>query len=847
MARLGGLLFLIILMKATACWQALEPPAHYFSAVQDEVALFAEVGVVDSLLAIPFLNTELKRRCLQWATQSTHGLKQWMDTSTHLLVPYLHSPNESGLILVFQALPVGWKLEQQPIEATQKTSWQGAELYHYPAKDLVICQFKDLLLCSNLAGAIEDMLTQLQGPSRQGRLFSHLANTTAEYPVRLFVNSEKLKNGLAPFARPQAAHWQFPNILPPGWTCLGLQTTRVGFAIEGASERKPQANRQPIDPLAVAKVIPDMVDVVNCLNSNDLESLWQVDEQSLGFAEEQFIRPWMGPQLAMVQLHSIGGSVGKGGALVLSIEDSVVAERQLAQFGKERGLLDSATYQAYVIHQINAPGFWRSPLVGELHNPYYTIIDQHVIFCHSKQALINWLDHYLIGRTMANDVDFLKFVKDRQENLYVLYFSRPKQLVESFRTVLADSLFVRLESQFAFLNADVFSIAMGTHSGQPSLGGFMGRSAISVPGGQPLWKTSLRAPAICAPILLSSHASSRFEIAIQDANYLLYFLDDKGSITRTQQLGGPMISDIYQLKKPDDGVECLLFNSRTKVYLTDREGKSLQHYPFAFQAKATTGLCLVDYGGRREYEYYLPVGEGLIYGYSFSGAPLNGWTPQRAAGLICQPLQHFEKGGKDFLIALNTSGMLTAYSRFGKKRFSVATKSDTILSAPFVESSSDRCRIVVSRGDGKLEVVKPDGQHFGLATAVGKNEKVRFLMADLRGDKTKEYAVTSGKALAIYAYQGSAFRVVERIQLEAVVDSLFVVDLPGAQKQSIGLLNRTEKTVWLMDGNGKVHPGFPLAGTTAFDFAPLARGQAPVMLVAKEDLLYAYRLKKNGL
>ncbi len=80
-------------------------------------------------------------------------------------------------------------------------------------------------------------------------------------------------------------------------------------------------------------------------------------------------------------------------------------------------------YHEYTIQYISFPGLLKAlfgKMLGKIEKPYYTIIDEYVIFSNHPQTLKNIIDDFKQGTTLSNSIDYYNFTKqfDRKQSAY---------------------------------------------------------------------------------------------------------------------------------------------------------------------------------------------------------------------------------------------------------------------------------------------------------------------------------------------------------------------------------------------------------------------------------------------
>lgn len=72
-------------------------------------------------------------------------------------------------------------------------------------------------------------------------------------------------------------------------------------------------------------------------------------------------------------------------------------------------------YAGYGIHYLEMNGFFRllfGKMFEKLNKPYYTIIDDYVVFSNSAATLLSMVEDYRLGQTLENEEEFTRFMKE---------------------------------------------------------------------------------------------------------------------------------------------------------------------------------------------------------------------------------------------------------------------------------------------------------------------------------------------------------------------------------------------------------------------------------------------------
>lgn len=91
------------------------------------------------------------------------------------------------------------------------------------------------------------------------------------------------------------------------------------------------------------------------------------------------------------------------------------------------------TYKNHEINYLNIRGFFKLFMGGFLYNrekPYYTFIDDFILFSNSSDLLEYSIDNYLIGNTLQRNKDFQKFMGNFEDKCQLTCYSNMPTLYE---------------------------------------------------------------------------------------------------------------------------------------------------------------------------------------------------------------------------------------------------------------------------------------------------------------------------------------------------------------------------------------------------------------------------------
>lgn len=731
--------------------------------------------------------------------------------------------------------------------------------------DFAVAYYRNLLIYGRYALLVEESVNQLKNinqnitNNREFRRTKRLGDKEAV--VNIYLQFNQIPNLLEPYISSdqrdeiasikELGSWakfsikNQPNLAQEAPQMLaingGLITSKDNQFLRAFGRNNIAKNE------AVQDILPNNAVVMHWFGVGNFQQFYQYLNQQEEELFKEYFLDWIGEDFAYVVTEPFGGKEESEQFALFKIKDNQLAISKLRAFEENVGVQRIYDYQMFTITQLLADDLLL-PIFGESMNsiqqPFYTLIEDYVVFGNSRAALEVWIDKYIAGQTLANDTDFLQIAAamEVETSLFSSFrIANLQQLIKSYtkrslRKKLDQHLLPLQKLQYLALNGKVNSDRLYLKGKASISEQLTTRTGIA-------WKMPLKYPAANAPVVVQNRATQQYEILVQDVANHLYLLNRGGGIMWEQQLQDSIISTIHAIDYYRNGQTQYLFNTPNQIFLLDQNGDNVGAFPLNLQAPATAGVSVVDFDRNKDYNFFVPCNNGYIYGFNKTGRPIAGWNPRRGVGIINQPLQHFQRNGKDYIVAFNDEQKVLAFKRDGAYRFRSTPFAGHFPAAPDWQVNGSSPRVVLTNTEGNAYITNLFGESFRMYLPVGDNQQVDFAFCDMIGDARSDYIVLSDSTLATYYYHDDKFSKHFVQHFPHVQDEVFPVHLPLESKSHIGTLSKSKKQITLLDGQGEIYPDFPLAGTSAFSVVDLFSNGERVLVVANGESVYAYRLR----
>lgn len=759
----------------------------------------------------------------------------WTNVLTHLGITQLA---EREKIL---AWPVGWNDDDRQLflydikgielpvsrwlsDGVQSTQYKGHLIYKvkdFAGADLAIAQFKNLLLISQQSLLIEDALRELSAQNELG---------SADNLLPAIWSSRIAKDRPSSYFNLTYAQSFFQHRNPQGWShfrstemeWLQLSWEKKAdsstplFQAQAAHRKLAKSRKTGLRMGEVLGIIPAWVNNWEALQLADVGKTYEVLSKGQTDWYSRYVLPWAGDHIAWADLIQLGSPTGL--TWFVPCKDTLIAEQSLNALLAEAGELGRLNYQSYELVQGNVNKLFAAWHHGTAttQNPWWTKIDGYYVFAAEKQSLQQLIDAYVVGQTLLR----LELPDD--------YISLESQWLR----VMPAPTEWKLGGDAVWLNGKPAD-AMWEIKGYRHLRSQKGETPPSI-----VWRSPLRGKVDKAPQVVE--VSGAFaEILATDQGNRLYCLDRQGDIRWQTQLEGSRLSSFFALPQPQGDKKALVFNTSSALYQLDDKGQAIKPFPLPLYPSATNGVTALDFQREGIYQFFVACEEG-IFGFSAEGVPLTGWNPLATSGRFEQPIQHLQDRTHDYLLAMNRAGVVYSWKRSAEMNFpAIQTRpTDNPLG---LENSRNLQRIVSVDSAGLAQFVNMEGAQFSLSLPVGNNENVKFAFGNFTGDARPDFALVSGRQLALHYYSAKGLEAKFQVDLVREPDQLFSVDLPG-KRALIGILYNKRQEIELYDEMGRLFPGFPLAGSTPFSMYPLGEEGEYLLVVGQEEWVIAYRV-----
>jgi hypothetical protein len=586
-------------------------------------------------------------------------------------------------------------------------------------------------------------------------------------------------------------------------------------------------------------------------NSSIIDSMKEMNVK-LGLDVEQEMNAWIDNEMALVITESGEEDFKNHVYAIIKYKKLSDAKAFFKKINKTQNVKESTKeelYRDYPIGFVDVPNLLPNvfgPLYGKLEKTYYTIIDDFVIIGNQASAIRKFIDDNRDRKLLIKDQGFNSMGEftEAKTNLY-LYLNIPRAM-SLMHGLASPELASAMEANASYFHKFTNLALQYRWNGSKFYNNMYVQQAsvkkYESKGLYPFWEAKLDSTLQSKPFIVQNHKTGSTEILVQDDANALYLLDSSGVVLWKVQLQERIMSEIYQVDAFKNKRLQYVFNTQSAIFIIDRNGENIDHFPIRLKYKATNGLSIFDYENNHDYRIYLAGDDHLIHAFQITGKPIEGWKFSSQIGTVTQPVMHTRIDEDDYLLVNDVEGSLNIVDRKGKTKINLNEPFDKVLKNQLFfekENEFDKAHWVSTDSTGNLVKIYLDG-HVTMKKTRSYSSTHFFNCMDIDGDGNNEYLFLDKKNLQVFSKDFS--QVYSYVFKNEITTKPILCSFPE-NKIHIGIVSSKSNQLFLFNPDGTIYNGFPIKGNTPFSFYPANDSTFSIAIGGAESNVLFYNFK----
>lgn len=726
-----------------------------------------------------------------------------------------------------------------------------------------------LLLISKTPRLIEEALLHIENPDRKtdSSLMPLLKTTNNQAQANLFVNHQLASEIFSSVLSEEMAIQTAKLSSYAAWTELDITIKEDKILLSGFTNGNAQSNffvtlLQGQEPgiSKIESVLPSNITYFSSYYLSDISAFFSglskyksQDENAapiispmqqlfIEIFDGEMARATFAPDISPSKLGTLFAIKTKSGSYALG---------KLNQHFEKQGLYE----KEFIVDNQTKYIFYRSPIVNltnilfgnmftETPTVWYTSYGNYLLFADSFSGLGKVIMSNILGETLLADVNYNKFQSSLSSKNNYYFYCNTSNFFDHAQLFFNENISSEIKTHDDFRKFTHFAW-------QTSSSGDMAYNNSSIVYDenitfkpQTVWQSRLAAPLAKRPYIIEDKNDTQNRLLVlADTLNNLYLMNNVGRIVWQMNTGAQILSEFSLIEIGKNKDIHLVFNTKEKMFILDKDGKAAKNFPVLFKITATNGVSVFDYENNRTYRFFFACEDQRIYAYDIEGKSVEGWNPPKTDHPINKAVQHIAVEGKDYIIV---SDLMKDYIFDRKGNVRVPTNfvyRHSFLNEVYLEkrTKNNEPRLVTTDSEGNIHYTYFNGKHENKSFKKLDNNSF-FVAANINADVEPEYIFAQGNQLFATNING---------------DSLFSIAFNGQsllkpfiytfseKEKKIGVTDPQSNKVYLFNSDGSLHKGFPLEGNTNFNIG-MTKGQTNrfnVYVGSPDGNLYNYLIE----
>ncbi|MFO7844896.1 MAG: hypothetical protein R6V16_13880 [Bacteroidales bacterium] len=540
----------------------------------------------------------------------------------------------------------------------------------------------------------------------------------------------------------------------------------------------------------------------------------------------------------------------KSKSLLESQMQNVLSKIAQSQKIKENDLIFDARIDketVYKVYHLPVEGLFKT-LFGDFYsgfeNPYFTFIDNFMVVGNSQKSLVHFIHSTILHKTLNHDLKFDHFTNNLSSKSNFYFYTNLSRSQKVISEYLSPNLQSGLKSNIDLIKKfQAFAVQFRNNNSMIFNNIYLKYIPEIKEDAVTIWESRLDTATHFKPSLVTNHYSQENEIFVQDLNHKIYLINKVGRILWRLQLNEKINSEVYQVDYYKNGKLQLLFSTKNKIHLIDRNGNYVERYPIELRSPSTAGIALFDYEKNLDYRIFIPCENKNIYLYGLDGNLINGWEFQQTDTRVNTPVQHFRINSRDYIIVADQH-RIYILNRRGHERIGINRQFAKSKNNSFILKHADQetnTRFVTTDITGTIKMIDLNGEVTEKRIKTFSADHF-FDYQDIDGDGYKDYIFADKNKLEVFNNKG-----------DKLFDYTFeeAISYPPAyyyfsyDDRKLGIVTKSSGQIYLFNSSGEIYKGFPLKGASPFSIGYLEESHHQFNLIVGSQYNFLYNYSVN--
>jgi len=344
-------------------------------------------------------------------------------------------------------------------------------------------------------------------------------------------------------------------------------------------------------------------------------------------------------------------------------------------------------------------------------NTYAVSINEQLIISESLALIKGIINDYLSGKTLVKSKKYNNCIDELGSKSNILIYLQNPAVLELSNLFFKPDFIEFISGNKSILSKlGAIAVQFNTKENHCYSNAYLLSQKEEIANARTIWSQQIEHEVSSKINLVKNHYSNEQEILVQDIKGNIHLISADGKTLWTRNIPQLILGEVHQIDKYKNNKLQLLFNTKSKLYLIDRNGEDIKGFPINLKEESTLPLSLFDYEKNKSYRILVSCAN-KYYMYDKNGKIVDGWKLNATKTDAKHSAKHFVVSNKDYIILTEENGTLHLLNRRGEQRLEIDKKIDFSDNPPqvlFGQSLADT-RIIVIDKEGVQQNILFDG------------------------------------------------------------------------------------------------------------------------------------------
>ncbi len=547
-----------------------------------------------------------------------------------------------------------------------------------------------------------------------------------------------------------------------------------------------------------------------------------------------------------IRKQSIGVIQSKSYGLIRIINKTAFLESMQPLMVSDGSADSLTTYREVDIFGLNYPGFMRQAFgqpYGAVACNYLMFVENYVVFGDQLASMRDFINNWKGNKTLAYDEHFDGFQENLSDQSNITMYSNVSRSPYLWHYFVNDNFADTIKNNVEFLRK-FGGLSLQIERGKSNLyynSIYFEHNPSYKKISSSLWEVPLDTVLATEPMPFTNHYTKAKDVVVQDASGKVYLISNTGRVLWSRAIGEPILGRVHEVDRYKNNKFQLLFNTASKVYLLDRNGKNVEGFPVALKNPIIQPLSVFDYDNNKKYRIFIAQKNGDIQCLDISGKFVNGWKYKRGKPII-KPILYTRLNKKDYLIAMQSNGQVKVLNRRGEKRIKLTRKMETYPNSTFnIKLGKGLSSSYITCSDSNGVVYRLSLKNKLETAQIKQSEGLgAFNFIDMNFDGKKDYCFIDNNVLKIY---NSEFKLTWEYKSESPLSNSLTAYKVSNEDEGFMCFSDVQNKAYIFNEHQNQVQGSPFYGNGKALISDVnIDGRYELIIGSKEGSLYCYVL-----